>query len=308
METITHNNPNNGHSNNNQRPHPTKSRSNGNFSNAAVQKTDVGDFQGGYFVMVDMPVQTQKPRKQQQERTKSAEKGQQRPLQPQPHRARSNPDLDSHQYQQQREQGQREQQGDSNVSHRRFQTSPQRSPTRTNNYINKQRNSNSPPSQSTDSNNVSLSPHKPRKAHQYEKRVQDGSESNNSSVSNIHVESGSPMKDKGPSPLPTRWAGPAFSNAPPPSSLPIPDFPPFPQAQGPQASSSSPTEFLTHTHTMTYQEQFFPMVYSSPVPFTHYHHNGHHSFAEIGHGHQSLAQLSTDLRKMLNITSEPVFA
>lgn len=162
-----------------------------------------------------------------------------------------------------------------------------------------------------DSNtSLPLSPHKPRKApHERDREVSQ------------HVESGSPPKDKGPSPTPNRWAGPAFSNAPPPSSLPLPDFPPFSpslssspptsspasQSSSSASSSSTTTSFLQNHYS---QEPFFMQAPLYPAPYPHF--NAHFSFAEATpahHGyHPSLAELSTDLRRMLNIASDPVLA
>jgi hypothetical protein len=297
METLTFNG-NMNINGNNSRPHPTKPRSN-NFSHAAVNKTDVGDFQAGYFVMADMPYQPQQQKQKNHNINRtlerhSSEKRNPRPPQ-QPHRARSTNDLDTRE-------------GDNTVSHGRLTPSPNRSPTRTN-----KRNSHSPPqpphpqSTHTDSNNLPMSPHKPRKA-PHEKHAERDRES----VSPQH-ESGSPPRDKGPSPTPNRWAGPAFSNAPPPSSLPLPDFPPFAPSESSSPPSSPPqsasTSLFLVPPPVTYREPNFfiqPPLYSAPYP----HFNAHYSFAEATPAHRgaSLDQLSTDLRRMLNITSEPVYA
>ena len=318
METLTYNgNMNNINGNNStQRPHPTKSRS--NFSQAAVNKSDVGEFQAGYFVMADMPYQPQPQHKQKNNNNKTlerhssmVEKRNQRPPQ-QPHRTRSTNDLESH--------NNNTREGDNHVSPGRLTTSPHRSPTRNNNN---KRNSRSPPqppshnpqSNHNESNNLPLSPPKPRKASNERHAASPPQQQH-------RVESGSPPKDKGPSPTPNRWAGPAFSNAPPPSSLPLPDFPPFLSSSPPSstptltpsvsslASTTSPLPFLTPV-VPQYQEpaHFFihqPPLFSAPYP----HYNAHYSFAEATPAHSipSLAQLSTDLRKMLNITSEPVHA
>lgn len=296
METLTLN----GNLNNNsQRPHPNKSRS--NFSQAAVNKSDVGDFQAGYFVMADMP----QPKPKTHHNINSEKRNTHRPPvhpphahphHPHPQRVRSTTDLEI-------------QKGDTNVSHGRLQTSPHRSPTRTN-----KRNSHSPPQHSHPQSHhhhidKPMSPHKPRKAPLDRDRDNVSPQRDSGSSS--------PPKEKGPSPTPNRWAGPAFSNAPPPSSLPLPDFPPFslsvsPVSSSPPSSSplsSSPPE-SSSASVIHYQEQFFvqPPLYPAPYP----HFNAHFSFAEApahyGYNPPSLVQLSTDLRRMLNIVSDPVLA
>eukprot|EP01110_Echinostelium_bisporum_P013012 TRINITY_DN821_c0_g1_i1.p1 TRINITY_DN821_c0_g1~~TRINITY_DN821_c0_g1_i1.p1 ORF type:complete len:190 (+),score=47.10 TRINITY_DN821_c0_g1_i1:198-767(+) len=73
-----------------------------------------------------------------------------------------------------------------------------------------------------------------------------------------------------------RWAGPAFGNAPPPSSLPLPDFTSF---------SSEPTPFVPLSHPQTL-----------PLPNMYYY-----APALSPAFPPNLAQLSTDLRKLLNI-------
>lgn len=164
--------------------------------------------------------------------------------------------------------------GDNQVSQGRL-TSPNRSPNR---------NKRSPPHshshpQAHVESHQSLSPHKPRKA--YEKHTEKSD--------SFTLESHSPPK--GPSPPPTRWAGPAFNNAPPPSSLPLPDFPPF------FASSSS--QSAQATIPIAYPDpQFYiqPPLYAVPQFSVQFAYN-----QPIITGYE--AQLSMDLRKMLNISA-----
>lgn len=312
METLTYNNGNlniiNGN-NSNQRPHSNKSRSS-NFSQAAVNKSDVGDFQAGYFVMADMPHQPQIKLKNHHNNNNNnynkIERQEKRNHRPPHQRARSisDLDLDNIDIQLEIKKG-----GEINVSYGRLPTPPHRSPTR-NNKRNSRSPSLTPQSTNMDSNNLTLSPPKARKAPHHERHV-DRDREYRESVSH------SPPKDKGPSPTPNRWAGPAFSNAPPPSSLPLPDFPPFslsvsPVSSSPPSSSplsSSPPE-SSSASVIHYQEQFFvqPPLYPAPYP----HFNAHFSFAEApahyGYNPPSLVQLSTDLRRMLNIVSDPVLA
>lgn len=276
---------NNGNTNTNNKSHPTKSR---NFSQAAVNKSDVGDFQAGYFVMAD-PMPQHKPKTNKTLERHPSEKRNQRPPQQTVHRARSTNDMDTSS----------PRESDINVSHGRLPTSPHRSPNRN------KRNSHSPPQPQYSSQSDFSSPQKPLKAH-------------------VERECGSPIKEKRTSTSPpNRWAGPAFSNAPPPSSLPIPDFPPFapnspsispssspPPPSSPPLQSSAPTNmFLTPVPIQ--EPQFFaqpPMYAYRPHPLAYQAHH-HLAYADYSYssqgGSNSLAQLSTDLRRMLNIAEQP---
>lgn len=114
-----------------------------------------------------------------------------------------------------------------------------------------------------------------------------------------------------------RWAGPAFGNAPHPSSLPLPEFPPM------YTNPSLPAPFMTQeSHRLSkspsghegaflgmvcqqYTHQFAmsssPPTHLTPsipvVPFPYVGASQH----PPAHVAPSLAQLSTDLRRMLNI-------
>lgn len=260
-----------------------KSRSNNNFSHAAVHKSDVGDFQEGYFVMTDMPpLPNQRPNKTH----KTPERNQRRKQHPQ-----TTKDIE-----------QLVRESEMHVSDRRLPTSPTRSPPRNNNH---NRRTYSPPQQAHQTMyDQSMSPHKPRKAQYHEKHAR----SDNFSLDNL---SGSPPKDKVPSPPSTsRWAGPAFSNAPPPSSLPMPEFPPFQPSPTMSPLSSSPPQYsgpATAFAPMIYPE---PQLYIQPHPYAPVAYPAaysvHLSYADVpSYEPQNLVQLSTDLRRMLNI-SHPI--
>jgi hypothetical protein len=185
--------------------------------------------------------------------------------------------------------------GDIQVSQGRLITSPTHSPTR---------NKRSPPHTPQNTyveSHQSSSPHKPRKVHdKYSERTATST-----------LESNSPPK--GPSPQTTRWAGPAFSNAPPPSSLPLPDFPPFlPSSSPPSASSSSssspssspPSQSVPATIPILYYPD--PRYYiQTPHIYTPPQFSVQFAYSDIPQP-PSLAQLSMDLRKMLNINEQPI--
>jgi hypothetical protein len=262
-------------------------RKNATFSQGALNKTDVGEFQGGYFVMAEATKENKPHRTKNYHNTnKTTErhpplerhKSDMLPNRPphQQHRGRSTQDLHSTSSHYVR------QEGDSNVSPQR--SSPTRSPNRNRRH--------SPNSQPLLDNPTSapLSPHKPRKA-QYEKHV-DRTES-------LSPESGSPPKDKGPSPTSSRWAGPAFSNAPPPSSLPLPDFPPFQTSSAPSPPPqpvSAPQPIPIH---FPYPQEPYFYVQQSVYP-PHY---SSYTFP-YGSGSPSLDQLSLGLRQMLHINEQ----
>eukprot|EP00026_Physarum_polycephalum_P008105 Phypoly_transcript_08183.p1 GENE.Phypoly_transcript_08183~~Phypoly_transcript_08183.p1 ORF type:complete len:315 (+),score=64.23 Phypoly_transcript_08183:173-1117(+) len=312
MDSFTNNNVNfNGN-----KPSLHKSRSNASFSQAAVAKSDVGDFQEGYFVMAEMP-----PLPQQ--RTK---------IHKTPERNQRKNEHSNNRHQQSRERSTKEieqllqRDGEPNFSTGRTTTSPNRSPTRNKRTTNSHSPQRHQTSTYTDSTTAPSSPpHRPHKAHSqphihYEKRV----ERSESSPSFSFPESGSPPKGPSPS-TPNRWAGPAFSNAPPPSSLPIPDFPPFNPATAPSAanptslSTSPPTSaplpgptFVPQQSLTMYHETLPPQYITSlpqqPPVYTPVAYHGYplHLAYEIPTSPPSLAQLSTDLRKMLNIGGQPI--
>jgi hypothetical protein len=114
-----------------------------------------------------------------------------------------------------------------------------------------------------------------------------------------------------------RWAGPAFGNAPHPSNLPLPEFPPMaspsilhaprplesylstsPPGHDPylgmvyQHPPSPPPHYLPHSPPSTHLSSIpvVPFPYVGVMPVT---------------PPLSLAQLSTDLRRMLNINDIP---
>lgn len=270
--------------------HPKMPRKNATFSQGALHKTDVGEFQDGYFVMAEATKEN-KPRTKNNyhnnpnkttERHPPLERHKSdtlpnRPPQQQ-HRGRSAQDLYSNNSRQE---------GDSNVSPQR--SSPTRSPNRN--------RRNSPNSQPHLDNQAPLSPHKPRKA-QYEKHV-DRTES-------LSPVSGSPPKDKGPSPTSSRWAGPAFSNAPPPSSLPLPEFPPFQSSSAPSPAPqpvSAPQPIPQPSHYPTYHPEpyyYVHPVYPLPPAPSHY---SNFTFP-YGPASPSLDQLSLGLRQMLHINEQ----
>jgi len=91
------------------------------------------------------------------------------------------------------------------------------------------------------------------------------------------------------------WAGPAFGNAPHPSSLPIPEFP----AVQPTIATAPGPYFYAHGRSLSVDSSLssmnsYPQDPRSQSPPTH----------------QSLDQLSIDLRRMLNIggNETPVYA
>jgi len=294
---------------NGNKPSLHKPRSNASFSQAAVAKSDVGDFQEGYFVMADMPSLPQ-----QRNKTERTQRKNEYPNNRQQQRERSTKEIEQL----------LQRDGESNFSNGRTTTSPNRSPTRnkrTTNSHSPQRHQN--PTYTDPSSTVApSSPHRPHKAHSqthmhYEKRVERSESSPSFSLS------GSPPKDKGPSPpAPNRWAGPAFSNAPPPSSLPIPDFPPFnPSSPVDLLSTSPPTStplpgptFVPQQSPVMYHEalppQYITMLPQQPPVYTPvaYHAYPLHLAYEIPTSPPSLAQLSTDLRRMLNIGGQPILA
>jgi len=280
MDSLPTNNVNS----NGNKPSLHKSRSNASFGQAAVTKSDVGDFQEGYFVMAEMP-----PLPQQRNKTNRTPERNQRKNEHSNHRQQQPSTKEIEQLLQR--------DSDTNVSSGRLTTSPNRSPTRNHKRTSPQRiQTTTDPSISA----IPSSPHKPRKANSqtyihHEKRV-ERSESSPS----FSPESNSPPKTN-------RWAGPAFSNAPPPSSLPIPDFPPFEtDSSSPLSTSPSspplpaPTFVASQQPILMYeppQYVYAPVAYGYPL----------HLAYEISQP-PTLAQLSTDLRKMLNIGSQPITA
>lgn len=315
MDNFTNN------SNNGNKPALHKSRSNTAFSHATVNKSDVGDFQEGVFVMADMPTlphrnKTHKTPERNQRKNEHSNNYQHRNQQT---RERSTNHLD-----------QRE--SDTNVSNVRITTSPTRSPPRNKRISNshspqRSQHQTTHPEPTTTAVPI-VSPHKPRKAHSqthihYEKRV----ERTESSLL-FPPDPSSPSKQpKGPSPPRDRWAGPAFSNAPPPSSLPIPDFPPFNPSQSAATSSLSssplptspimstsppvpgPSMFVPQQPMMMYREplQYVP-PHQPPVIYSHVAYNGFPLHVVYEPSQPSLAELSTDLRRMLNIGGQPILA
>lgn len=286
MENNNFNATNNGTYN---KQHPKTTRKNATFSQGAMNKTDVGEFQDGYFVMAEATKENkpQRTKNYHNNTNKTTErhpplerhKSDGLPSRPphQQHRGRSAQDLYS-------TSNSARQEGDSNVSPQR--SSPTRSPNR-----NRRTSPNSQPQ--LDNSSAPLSPHKPRKA-QYEKHV-DRTES-------LSPVSGSPPKDKGPSPTSSRWAGPAFSNAPPPSSLPLPEFPPFaPQSSSPPPAPQPVSAPQPIPHFQYPPEPYFFMhpVYHPPIP-----HPSHYSNFTYGSPAPSLDQLSFGLRQMLHINEQ----
>jgi len=118
----------------------------------------------------------------------------------------------------------------------------------------------------------------------------------------------SPRGEKAPSPTSNdHWAGAAFSNAPPASSLPMPDFPPFVESP-PSSSSSSPRlspsssppparPTAPQPAAVVYHETLYyapvPVYAPLPVPVAP-------PFAYAPPA-PTLDQLSMDLRRMLHI-------
>lgn len=118
-----------------------------------------------------------------------------------------------------------------------------------------------------------------------------------------------------------RWAGPAFGNAPHPSSLPLPEFPPMSIQAVSTPSHMSQDSYLSKSPP-THDGAFHGMVYqphphflsSSPppsqssIPAIPFSYVGIHQFpqAPLPAPSPSLAQLSTDLRRMLNINGSAV--
>lgn len=294
MENNNFNATNNGTYN---KQHPKTTRKNATFSQSALHKTDVGEFQDGYFVMAEATKENKPRTKNYHNNNKTTERHPplerhqsdtlpNRPPQQQ-HRGRSAQDLHSPPSHFVR------QEGDSKVSPQR--SSPTRSPNR-----NRRNSPNSQP-HLDNSTSAPLSPHKPRKA-QYEKHVDNRTES-------LSPDSGSPPKDKGPSPTSSRWAGPAFSNAPPPSSLPLPEFPPFQTTSAPSPAPqpvSAPQPIPQPIHFPSYPpEPYFYIhqpVYSYPLPPPPSHYSNF-TFP-YGHVSPSLDQLSLGLRQMLHINEQ----
>lgn len=279
METYTVNN------GNFSKTHPKKPRKTATFSNNTLHKIDVGEFKDGYFVVTEATKDNQLHNKNKNknkstgrilERSKSDVIP--RPLVQQP----SAKDLTPNPLYSRPE-------GDNNVAQGRL-ASPSHSPNKSRRH--------SPNSQPVHSN--TSSPNKPRKA--YHEKPVDRSES-------FPIPSSSPPKDKGPSPTSSRWAGPAFSNAPPPSSLPIPDFPPFAPPQSPPTSPAHPQVIPSTSNILaqsphSHQEAYFyaPLAYSQiPQPHTIYFPNPF-PYAPV----PSLDQLSLDLRRMLHINEQPI--
>jgi len=115
-----------------------------------------------------------------------------------------------------------------------------------------------------------------------------------------------------------RWAGPAFGNAPHPSTLPLPEFPPM--ASLPIPTSRPQESYLSNSPPGRDRDPYHGMVYQPPSTPPHFVSqsppSGHLSsipvvpFPYVGHAMPatpslSLAQLSTDLRRMLNINDIP---
>jgi len=108
-----------------------------------------------------------------------------------------------------------------------------------------------------------------------DKRANKMSDSASSSINSCSKES--------PATPSYRFAGPAFGNAPHPSTLPLPEFPPVnPSAHSFQAHGRSLSVDSSLSTLSTY-----PTDFRSHSPPTH---------------HPSLDQLSIDLRRMLNIS------
>lgn len=117
------------------------------------------------------------------------------------------------------------------------------------------------------------------------------------------------------SPPPGRWAGPAFGNAPHPSALPLPEW------TAPSLSTSPPVhDGVQHLHRILYSNLMYPQSsqpYSpfspsmslcsdappSSIPVVPFPYVVSSPPATVP---PSLAQLSTDLRRMLNINGGPI--
>lgn len=192
-----------------------------------------------------------------------------------------------------------------------------RSPARRKNTDNYPSSSSSPsrqrnPFAETMSNNMTPSTPAPPAYASSPKKVPSGgllpppsqSPSKHHAYSQQYVESSPPLSTSPPtSSHGNRWAGPAFGNAPHPSSLPLPEFPPM------YNSTSNTSSFVTAPESarLTSAPDLFGML------GLHSHSHGFSSSPPTGpfpygalHGPPSaptanLAQLSTDLRRMLNI-------
>lgn len=261
--------------NNDRNSHHQKSRKSSAFSQAVISKTDVGEFQDGYFVMADATKENQQQHNRNKNNHHKTERHSPERLKGDSPRSRSL---------QQRERSAKDfnnyvaTEGDNAISHTR--TSPSHSPSKS-----RRHSPNLQPIHSDNPTTVPPSPHKPRKAYQ-EKHV-DRPE--------VQSDSGSPPK--GSSPTHSRWAGPAFSNAPPPSSLPLPEFPPFAPLSASPSSSPSPISVPTAPISIpppTYHE---PYYYAQP--FYSYHPPQYYPYTG-----PTLDQLSMDLRRMLHINEQ----
>jgi len=108
----------------------------------------------------------------------------------------------------------------------------------------------------------------------------------------MNISSSATLKDT-PSTPSSRWAGPAFSNAPPPSALPLPEFPlakPLPSPSPPPQASP----FYAYGRSVSVDSSLSSCSsYPPDIP---------------SHSPPTLDQLSLDLRRMLNIGgSDPPF-
>lgn len=88
-----------------------------------------------------------------------------------------------------------------------------------------------------------------------------------------------------------RWAGPAFGNAPHPSTLPIPCFPPARAATVPADADQQASYFYAHGRSLSVDSSLSSLS-SYPQQDTRSH---------SPPTHPDLDQLSIDLRRMLNI-------
>jgi hypothetical protein len=112
-----------------------------------------------------------------------------------------------------------------------------------------------------------------------------------------------------------RWAGPAFGNAPHPSSLPLPEWTGFSMSSSPPVHDGV-QGMMYQVHPSVYPSSPAPL-YSSPsttrsdipvssIPVVPFPYVDSVSPALLSTS-PSLAQLSTDLRRMLNINGGPIF-
>jgi hypothetical protein len=102
-----------------------------------------------------------------------------------------------------------------------------------------------------------------------------------------------------------RWAGPAFGNAPHPSSLPLPEWtsspPPSPPVHdgGVYHHPAYHHTFFNKSSSSYSRDPSFSQVRVAPTPYVG-------TSTDVSSSPPSLAQLSTDLRRMLNINCSSV--